>query len=53
MLPDKPLLMVMDGHALVRRAYHGMREPLNVRATGEEVTAVFGFLNTFLKAIND
>ena len=40
MLPDKPLLMIMDGHALVRRAYHGMREPLNVRATDEEVTAV-------------
>ena len=53
MLPEKPLLMIMDGHALVRRAWHGMREPLNVRATGEEVTAVFGFLNTFLKAIND
>ena len=53
MLNRKPLLIVMDGHALVHRAWHAIREPLNVRATGEDVRAIFGFLNIFLKTLND
>ncbi|MDP6453747.1 MAG: DNA polymerase I [SAR202 cluster bacterium] len=53
MLEDKPLLLIMDGHALVHRAWHAIREPLNVRSTGEEVRAVFGFLNSFIKTISD
>ena len=53
MLNRKPLLIVMDGHALVHRAWHAIREPLNVRATGEDVRAIFGFLNIFLKMLND
>ena len=40
MLEDKPLLLIMDGHALVHRAWHAIREPLNVRSTGEEVRAM-------------
>ena len=53
-LPDrKPLLLLMDGHALVHRAWHAIREPLNVRATGEDVRAIYGFLNIFLKTLND
>ncbi len=53
MLAEKPLLILIDGHALVHRAWHAFKEPLNVRSTGEEVTAVFGFLNTFLRALSD
>ena len=53
MFAEKPLLMLLDGHALVHRAWHAIREPLNVRATGEEVRAVYGFLNTFLKMFAD
>ena len=49
----KPLLLLMDGHALVHRAWHAIREPLNVRATGEDVRAIYGFLNIFLKTLND
>ncbi len=48
-----PLLLLMDGHALVHRAWHAIREPLNVRATGEDVRAIYGFLNIFLKTLND
>ena len=48
-----PLLLLMDGHALVHRAWHAIREPLNVRSTGEDVRAIFGFLNIFLKTLND
>ena len=53
MLTEKPLLFLMDGHALVHRAWHAIQQPLNVSSTGEEVRAVFGFLNTFLRALSD
>ncbi len=53
MFEEKPLLILIDGNALVHRAWHAFKEPLNVRGTGEEVTAVFGFLNTFLRALSD
>ncbi|MEE8158377.1 MAG: DNA polymerase I [Dehalococcoidia bacterium] len=49
---DRPLLMIMDGHAMVHRAFHAIsvRQNLTTRS-GEDTTAVFGFSNTFLKAI--
>ncbi len=53
MLDKRPLLLLMDGHAIAHRAWHAIREPLNVRATGEDVRAVFGFLNIFLKTLGD
>ena len=53
MLAEKPLLILMDGHALVHRAWHAIREPLKVNRTGEEVKGVFGFLNTFLRHLAD
>ena len=53
MLGRTPLLMLIDGHALVYRAFHAFREPLHVRSTGEEVSAVFGFLNMLLRARED
>ena len=53
MLGKTPLLMLIDGHALVHRAFHAFREPLHVRSTGEEVSAVFGFLNMLLRARED
>ena len=52
-LDRSQLLLLMDGHALVHRAWHAIREPLNVRSTGEDVRAIFGFLNIFLKTLND
>jgi len=51
--PEKPLLMLMDGHAMVHRAYHAIQQAMTVRATGEEVRGVYGFMNTFLKALQD
>ena len=53
MLKEKPLLLLIDGHAMVHRAWHAIQQPLNVRRTGEEVRAVYGFLNTFLRTIAD
>ena len=53
MLDSKPLLLLMDGHAMVHRAWHAIQQPLHVSRTGEEVRAVYGFLNTFLRALGD
>ena len=50
-----PLLMLMDGHAMVYRAFHAIsvQAHLSVSATGEDTTAVVGFTNTFLRALLD
>ena len=53
MFGERPLLILMDGHALVHRAWHAIQQPLNVSATGEEVRAVYGFLNSFLRTLQD
>ena len=47
--------MLLDGHALVHRAWHAIsvNQHFSVSRTGEDVTAVYGFINTFLKAIQD
>ena len=52
-LDRKPLLMLMDGHAMVYRAWFAFDAPLNVSKTGEEVRAVYGFTNTFLRSLLD
>ena len=52
-LHDRPLLLLLDGHALVHRAWHAIQQPLTVRATGEEVQGVYGFMNAFLRALSD
>ncbi len=48
-----PLLMLMDGHAMVHRSFHAIsvQRHLTVRSTGEDVTGVYGFANVFLEAI--
>ncbi|MBI4312206.1 MAG: DNA polymerase I, partial [Chloroflexi bacterium] len=53
LVAEKPLLMLMDGHAMVHRAYHAIQQPMTVRATGEEVRGIYGFMNTFLRALQD
>ena len=53
MFEGKPLLMLMDGHALVHRAWHAIREPLTVSATGEDVRGVYGFVNSFIRNLQD
>ena len=50
-----PLLMLMDGHAMVHRSFHAIsvRAPLTVSATGEDISGVFGFTNVFLRALQE
>jgi len=47
----KPLLVLLDGHGIIHRAYHALKEPLVVRKTGEVVSAVYGLANTVLSVL--
>ncbi|MEK7807346.1 MAG: DNA polymerase, partial [Chloroflexota bacterium] len=53
--PGGPLLMLMDGHAMVHRSFHAIsaRGPLSVSATGEDTSGVYGFVNVFLRALQE
>ena len=50
-----PRLVLIDGNALVHRSYRAIsiRGNLTVASTGEDITGVFGFTNTFLRALQD
>ena len=48
---DTKKLVVIDGNALVHRAFHAL--PPMMSEDGRPVNAVYGFLLVFLKAIND
>ena len=50
---DRPLLILLDGHAMVHRAFRAIQTPMNVSSTGEEVRGVYGFLNAFLRTLAD
>ena len=51
----KPLLLVMDGHAMVFRAWFALQQarPMTVRKTGEDVRGVYSFTSTFFKTMAD
>lgn len=51
-MPNRPLLMLVDGNALVHRAFHAL-PPLTVPKTGEMVNAVYGFALMLLKAMSE
>ncbi len=47
-------LAIFDGHGIIHRAYYALKDnPLAVRRTGEQTSAVFGFTNTLLAVIDD
>ena len=51
----QPLLMLMDGHAMVHRSFRAIsaQRHLTVSATGEDVTGVYGFVNVFLRSLRE
>ena len=51
----QPLLMIMDGHAMVHRSFRAISQQRNLTssATGEDTTGVFGFTNVFLRALHE
>ena len=49
----KPRLVILDGHAIIHRAYYALKQPLTVPKTGEVVSAVFGFASTLLTVLDE
>jgi DNA polymerase-1 len=51
----EPLLMIMDGNAMIHRSFRAISPQghLTVGSTGEDITGVLGFTNVFLRALND
>ena len=49
---DRPLLLVIDGHAMVYRAFFSIPERLST-STGQDTRGAYGFLTTFLKVLRD
>ena len=47
------LLILIDGHALIHRAFHAIQQPLTVSTTGEDVRGVYGFVNAFIRALSE
>ncbi|HEY0754272.1 MAG TPA: DNA polymerase I [Ktedonobacteraceae bacterium] len=45
-------LMVIDGHAMIHRAYHAVPETL-ITKKGEVINATFGFTSLLIKALSD
>ena len=43
-------LVLIDGHAIIHRAFHAVPEDLST-STGEPVNATFGFTSMLMKAL--
>ena len=52
-LESRPTLMLLDGNALVHRAWHAIQNPLTRRSTGEDVRGAYGFIQMLLKSVQD
>jgi len=50
-MAERPLMLLLDGNALVHRAYHAI--PPLTSPNGEPTNATFGFTSTLLKVLSD
>ncbi|MGH2506097.1 MAG: DNA polymerase I [Ktedonobacteraceae bacterium] len=51
-ITERKRLIVIDGHAMIHRAYHAVPETLATKK-GEVVNATFGFTSLLIKALNE
>jgi DNA polymerase-1 len=49
---ERQRLMLIDGHAMIHRAYHAVPETLTTKK-GEVINATFGFTSLLIKALNE
>ena len=52
-MAKSPLILLIDGHALIFVAYNALKVPMTHASTGEPIGAVYGFMNSFLRIISD
>nr|MBC7244342.1 DNA polymerase I [Chloroflexota bacterium] len=50
-MPERPLMVLLDGNALVHRAYHAI--PPLTSPDGEPTNATYGFTSTLLKVLDE
>ncbi|MBC7232766.1 MAG: DNA polymerase I [Chloroflexi bacterium] len=50
-MPERPLIVLLDGNALVHRAYHAI--PPLTSPSGEPTNATYGFTSTLLKVLDE
>jgi len=51
-LSEKKLLLIIDGHSVVYRAWHGIKFPMTFPGTTDPIHGVYGFTSQILSAIN-
>ncbi len=51
-MSERPKLVLIDGHALLYRAYHALPATM-VTSKGEPTNALYGFLSTVLKVLSE
>ncbi|MGB9724473.1 MAG: DNA polymerase I [Chloroflexia bacterium] len=51
-MAERPKLVLIDGHALLYRAYHALPATM-VTSRGEPTNALYGFLSTVLKVLSE
>ena len=52
---DAPRFLILDGHGMIFRAYFALKDvqPFSIKKTGEETTAVYGFVNALLRVVRE
>lgn len=51
-MPPESKLVLIDGHALLYRAYHALPQTF-ITARGESTNAIYGFVSTLIKVLTD
>ena len=51
-LSEKKLLLIIDGHSIVYRAWHGIKFPMTFPGTSDPIHGVYGFTSQILNTIN-
>ena len=51
-LEEQPVLLLLDGHAMVFRAWHAIQRPMTLHSTGEDVRGVYGFTQMLRKVVD-
>jgi DNA polymerase-1 len=51
--PDRPKLLLLDGHSLAYRAFYALREVEMSTTTGQPTNAVFGFTSMLINLMRD
>ena len=52
-LTEKKLLLIIDGHSIIYRAWHGIKFPMTFPGTSDPIHGVYGFTSQILNAINN